>query len=137
VKSSLLVLVAAILTNASAAHAQQSREVLDCTVPVQNGQPTVSLTLSISYESASDFVVVTLNEAGQTTSLFTQMGKGEFDSSLAAGQLGFLLLEEGFSQESGVIRNAGFFLAAKGETGEITGFLSAKGNVYPLACNLR
>lgn len=139
----LLVLAAALFAaapvladNATTPAPSAAKEVLTCTVQSSTGSPQVSLNVSVQSDTSADFIVVGLNDKGTVSRLFTQADKDTVSKGMAAGSLGFLLLEENFTSENGVIRNAGFAIFTKGENG-YTGLLSAKGNLYPLTCTAK
>lgn len=130
------VLFTAAIALAGTSAFAQSKEVLGCQVPNQGGASQVSLNMSVYLDSSQDFVVVDVNDKGTTFQMFNQLQAGELANAVQAGQIGFLLAEEGVGQDAGVLRNAGFIILSKNQTG-FEGFLSAKGNIYPLECVLK
>ena len=109
--------------------------VMSCTVPVENAEPIVSLSVLVQSDSASDFVIVQVTENSETFLLFSQLEQGEVAQQMADGGLTSLLLQEDFSSDSGVIRNAGVISVAFEAGAEAgTGLMAARGHLYPLSC---
>lgn len=113
----------------------QAATVLECVVPNENAAPAVTLTVDVQEESSADFLTLNLNDGADSGVLFTQLEKGDVKAGLDAGQLGTLVLEEDFGVDNGVIRKSGLLMVSAEQDGTFSGFLSAKGNIYPLACN--
>lgn len=114
-----------------------SRNVLNCVVPVQTGNPSTSMILTLGADLSADFILLNITDGTNKAQLFSQMEKGELSRDLAKGSVSMLMLQESYSQQGGVIRNAGFFAVSKDENGAFRGFLSAMGNLYPLSCALQ
>ncbi|MBX2988516.1 MAG: hypothetical protein KF802_11530 [Bdellovibrionaceae bacterium] len=132
------VAVAALLVNAPAvAKAADVKEVMTCTVPNGNAASQVSASIVLQAEASADYVIVNVNDKGQNFRLFTQTDKGDVAQSIEKGSLGFLLLQENFTQDAGVIRNAGFLVISKRDTGAFEGLMGARSNIYPLTCTLK
>lgn len=114
----------------------QTTHVMSCTTQTEGMEtPTITVDLIVQTESTADFVMLNLVDQGQTTTLFTQLEKGELMQSLASGGLTQVFLKEDFKIEDGAIRNSGIFaIAVTGKKAE--GLLAALGNLYPLACDL-
>lgn len=116
------------------APAASQKDVLSCMVANSGGQPQVSLIVSVHYDTSADFVIVSVSDKGQVYRMFTQMNKGEVDANLAQGSLALVLLDDTFSQDAGVIRNAGLAVVNQGANGGFSGLLIAHSNIYPLTC---
>ena len=113
----------------------KAETVLDCVVPNEGAAPSVTLTVDVQEESSADFLTISLNDGNDSGVLFTQLEKGDVRAGLDAGQLGTLVLEEDFGVDNGVIRHSGLFIVSVEQDGSFSGLLSAKGNIYPLACS--
>lgn len=113
------------------------QEILACSVPVQNAASEVSMTVTLMGDLSADFVLFNVNDKGTTFRLFTQTTKGTVANGLSQGSLAFLVLEENFASDAGVIRNSGFLALNKKDDGTFGGLLSARGNIYPLSCQTR
>jgi hypothetical protein len=107
---------------------------LSCEIPVQTGTPTVKLEMSLGADTSVDFLTLTLTGTAKTETLFMQMEKGTFAKGLQDGQFSTLVLQEGFSQEAGVYKNAGIIALDKKTDGTFGGMMAAMGNIYPLSC---
>ena len=107
---------------------------LSCHVPIQDTVPRVQLDISLANDTSVDFITLNLSGPNLKETLFIQMEKGSLEKQLTAGTLGLLVLQEGASQENGVIKKSGFLALSKAETEEFTGMLAALGNIYPLIC---
>lgn len=110
------------------------KDVLSCQVAVAGAQPQVSVTMTLQGDVSADFLIVTINDKGQTFRMFTQMAKGEVDAKLSQGGLVLMLLEDTFTQDAGVIRNAGIAVVNLDEQGMFSGLLMAHSNIYPITC---
>lgn len=116
-------------------YAADATTVLDCVVPNDGAAPVVTLTVDVQEETSADFLTVNLNDGANSGVLFTQLEKGDVRAGLDAGGLGTLVLAEDFGVDNGVIRNSGLLMVSAEQDGSFSGFLSAKGNIYPLACS--
>ena len=125
-----MILSALVLFSASASMAATTT--LNCTVPAD--KVAVTMTIELSPETSVDFVTMTLVEPKGTSQFFAQLDPGEIDNQLKQGYLQMLAMTEQTGQINGVIVNTGFLALGKEANGSMTGFLSAKGNIYPLAC---
>jgi hypothetical protein len=106
--------------------------VFKCTVPAKTS--TVTVDVAVSDNEAVDFVTVNLNDK-TTINLFMQNEKGSFQKQIDAGSVTTLVLGDQFKQgDDGVIRDGGVLGLGTSTTGNWSGLLSAKGNVYPLEC---
>lgn len=114
--------------------APTSKDILACTVADGAAQPQVSVLVTVHFDASADFVIASINDKGQTFRMFTQAGKGEVEASLAQGSVVFMLLDENFSQDAGVIRNSGVMVVNAGNDGSLSGLLVAHSNIYPLTC---
>lgn len=110
------------------------KDVLSCVVPNGADPSQVSLLISVHYDTSADFVIASVTEKGLIYRMFTQMGKGEVDDNLSKGELVLMLLEESYSQDAGVVRNAGLAIIDASQDGTYSGLLVAHRNVYPLTC---
>lgn len=127
-------LVSAALVLMSSAAFAAEKTVLDCVIPSQSN--VVTLKLNVSEETAADFVTVSLSERSGGTVFFSQLEKGELAKQLAANFVNLLVLTDQTAQPDGVITNSGFLAAGRQQDGSFGGFLAAKGNIYPIACQL-
>lgn len=130
-------LFAAAIALAGSSAFAQAKDVFACQVPVQNGSVQVTLNLSAYFETSQDFVVVDVNDKGTAFQMFNELKPGELNASIQQGEVGFLLAEANVGEDAGVLRNAGFIMLSKGQNGGFEGLLSARGNIYPLACTLK
>lgn len=104
---------------------------INCTVPSEN-TPKTTVTLGMHTADNSDYLLVTLNEP--TTSVFiTQADKGEIKKAFENRSIQYLILSESSKNANGVVTKAGYISITKSDD-TIAGFLSARGNVYPLVC---
>jgi hypothetical protein len=119
-----------LLTSASAF---ADKTVLDC--QVSNGTVVVTLQVTLGDDQSIDFLTINLNEKSGQSVFFSQFEKGEFAKQIASNSLNVLALTEQTAQPDGVITNAGFMALGKADdSAAFTGFLAAKGNIYPLNC---
>jgi hypothetical protein len=106
--------------------------VFTCVVPSNTNAVTLNVTLGV--DSSIDFVTINLNEASGASVFYSQMDKGALDQQIAQGYANMLVLTDTTQQTDGVITDSGFLAVSKEADGSFTGFLAAKGNVYPLTC---
>jgi hypothetical protein len=125
-----LVLSALVFFSATASMAATTT--LNCQVPAT--KVAVKMTIELSPEASVDYVTMTLVEPKGTTQFFAQLDPGEIDNQLKQGFLQMLAMTEQTGQVDGVIVNTGFLALGKEAAGGMSGFLSAKGNIYPLNC---
>lgn len=104
-----------------------------CVVPSQGN--TVQATITLAEDTSADFVTVNLVEKTGSTQFYNQLSKGEATKSIGQGFLQMLAMTEQSGQSpDGVLVNTGFLALSKGDDGSFSGFLTAKGNIYPLSC---
>lgn len=105
----------------------------NCAVPSKTN--VVKATVLMADDQSNDVIIVNLVEKTGTTQLYTQGDKGSMTGQIAQGYLQFMALTEQTAQSAdGVILNTGFFALSKDDKGIFSGFLTAKGNIYPLSC---
>ncbi|MDG0817050.1 hypothetical protein [Bdellovibrio svalbardensis] len=105
----------------------------NCVVPSQSN--SVKATLVMADDQSADFITVNLVEKKGTTQFYTQGDKGTLTAQIEQGFLQFMAMTEQTGQTAeGVIVNTGFLALSKDDTGAFSGFLTAKGNIYPLSC---
>ena len=102
-----------------------------CAIPESKN---VSLNIDLADDQSSDFVTISLTEKSGQTVFFSQMEKGSIGNQIKNGFLNLLALTEQSGMVDGVIVNTGFLGLGKENDGSFGGFLSAKGNIYPLSC---
>jgi hypothetical protein len=111
--------------------------VFQCEVPVSGDESSVTLEMTLGDDLSIDFLTITLNDLDQSHIFFTQMAKGKLRSDIKAGKLDYLLVTEDTIQTSGIVRKSGYLVINKDEPGVFSGFISALGNLYPLACEAK
>jgi hypothetical protein len=132
--------IASILFLGLAAQAEEPSMILNfnklsCVVPVQEGSPSVNLEITLANDMSVDFVTLTLTgPKAQKDVLFIQLEKGAFEKQLSAGSIGTLVIQEGFGQENGVVKKAGFLVLNRDGAGNFSGMMAALSNIYPLSC---
>lgn len=105
--------------------------IINCSVPSENTLKTTVILKMYTVDN-SDYLIVTLNEP--TTSVFiTQADKDEIKKAFETKTIQYLILSESSKNANGVVTKAGYISITK-EDDTIAGFLSARGNVYPLVC---
>ena len=124
----LLVLSAILLSQVALADTTE----FTCVVPSNTNAVTLNITLGA--DTSIDFVTINLNEASGASVFYSQMDKGALDQQIAQGYANMLVLTDNTQQTNGVITDAGFLAVSKETDGTFSGFLAAKGNVYPLSC---
>ncbi len=124
------IIIAAALLVAQSAMADKT--VLDCVVP--SAKNNVKLNMTLADDASADFIIFTLTEATGESTLYAQLEKGDLDKQMSQGFANMLVLTDNTAQKDGVILNSGFFAVGKEADGSYGGFLSAKGNVYPISC---
>lgn len=127
------ILVAAMLLIGTSAFADTN--IVTCVVPSANN--SVTLTVDQADDQSVDFVTVNLNEKSGASMFFSQMDKGTVAQQIQAGFLNVLALTEKTGQVDGVITNTGFLALSLESAGKFSGFLAAKGNIYPLDCTAK
>ncbi|HWU43752.1 MAG TPA: hypothetical protein VN132_09950 [Bdellovibrio sp.] len=106
---------------------------LNCVVPSKTN--SVKAVITLGDDQSADFLTVNLTEQKGTSQFYNQMDKGEVGKSMDQGFLNTLAMTEQTGQTpDGVIVNTGFLALSKGQDGSFSGFLTAKGNIYPLNC---
>lgn len=125
-----MILSAMVLFSASAAMA--TTQTLTCQVPAD--KVVVSMSIELSAEASVDYVTLTLVEPKSTSQFFSQMDPGAIADQMKNGYLQLLAMTDKTGQVSGVIVNTGFLALGKEANGTLSGFLAAKGNIYPLSC---
>ncbi len=124
-------LVLASLLISSSAFADTT--LFNCTVPSSTN--SVKATFVMADDQSSDFITLNLVEKSGTTQFYTQGDKGSLTAQIGQGFLQFMAMTEKTGQTAeGVIVNTGFVALSKEADGTFGGFLTAKGNIYPLAC---
>lgn len=113
------------------------RIVFLCQVPVDTDESVVNLEMTIGDDLSLDFVTITLNDLKQSYIFFTQLPKGQLAKDIKSGQLEYLVLTEETAQSEGVVRQSGYLMISKDDTGNFSGLISAVGNVYPLNCEAK
>ncbi|MFS4458495.1 hypothetical protein [Bdellovibrio sp. HCB2-146] len=126
-------LVAAMLLVGSSAFADTT--IVKCVVP--SATNSVTLKVDQADDESVDFVAVYLNEKSGASTFFSQMDKGTVAQQLQNGFLNILALTEKSNQVDGVITNTGFLALSLESAGKFSGFLAAKGNIYPLDCQTK
>ncbi len=109
----------------------QTQAVMTCMVPAE----TVKVVMQIEMynDTSNDFITFSLDEGDQKTVFYNQGEKGKVKESIDTGRLNMLVMSETMEQVDGVIKNVGLISLSK-EDEAFTGFLAAKGNLYPLVC---
>jgi hypothetical protein len=126
-----MILSTLVLLSASASMATTQN--LHCTVP--SDKVAVKMEIELSAEASVDYVTMNLVDAKSTSVFYSQMEKGQIADQLKNGFLQLLAMTDSTAQGTdGVIVNAGFLALGKEADGSFSGFLSAQGNIYPLAC---
>lgn len=109
--------------------------IVTCVVPSETN--SVVLSVDQADDQSVDFVTVNLVEKSATSMFFSQMDKGTIAQQMQAGFLNVLALTEKTNQVDGVITNTGFLALSMESAGKFSGFLAAKGNIYPLDCTAK
>lgn len=123
-----LALTALLISHAALADTTE----FTCTVPSNTN--AVTLNISLGADTSVDFVTLTLTEKTGSSVMYSQMDKGALDQQITQGYANMLVLTDTTNQVDGVITNSGFLALGKESDGSFSGFLAAKGNVYPLSC---
>ncbi len=109
----------------------EAHEIMSCMVPAESVK--VFLQIEMYNDTSKDFLSFTLDEDGTTSVFHNQDDKDKIKENIEAGSLNMLLLTDRMSQENGVIKNVGLLSLSK-QDDAFSGFLVAKGNIYPLIC---
>lgn len=115
---------------AAFAQADGGKNVLSCAT----SDGAVSMMLTVHADTAADFLILSITDKEQSFRMFNQVTKGDVETNLATGSLLYMLLDENFSQDGGVVRNAGVFVVNTGADGAMSGLLMAHSNIYQIAC---
>lgn len=125
-----MLLVAATIALSQMSFAETT--VLNCTVPSQT--QAVKIELVLGDDQSVDFVTLNILQKSENSTFFSQMEKGQLKQQMSQGFVNFLALTEETAQVDGVIVKSGFLGLNLEQDGKFSGFLAAKGNVYPLLC---
>lgn len=128
-----MILAAATLLIGTSAFADTN--ITTCVVPSETN--AVTLNVVLADDQSVDFVTVNLVEKSAASMFFSQMDKGTVAQQIQAGFLNVLALTEKTNQVDGVITNTGFLALSQEAGGKFSGFLAAKGNIYPLDCTVK
>lgn len=127
-------LIAVLATVLLASFAQAETTLMKCVVPVEGANAVVTGEVTLGDDASSDFLTLTIVNKSETFQFFSQMEKGEVAEQMKQGFLQLLAMTEKTGQVDGVIVNTGFLALNQDAPGAFSGFLAAKGNIYPLSC---
>lgn len=97
----------------------------------------VNMNIEITNDSTADFVMMTLVEPKGTSMFYSYLEAGEAKAQMDQGFFSVMAMTEQTAEENGVIVNTGLLSLSKDDTGLYQGILLAKGNIYPMACQVR
>lgn len=104
---------------------------MNCNVPSENPKKLV-ITLKFQSDEKADFLFVQVSDPFPSTYV-TQTDKGEISKSFESKNFSYFLLSDKSQNSNGVVTNSAY-LSIENSKGTVAGFLSAKGNIYPLVC---
>ena len=111
-------------------HAQKA---IKCNVPSESLKK-ITVSLRFHTDEKSDYLFLQIITDIGTSHFLTQADKGQISSSFENKNFSYLLLSEKSQNNNGVVTNAAY-LSIENNQGTVAGFLSAKGNIYPLVCS--
>lgn len=108
-------------------------ETINCNVPSESLKK-ITVSLRFHTDEKSDYLFLQIITDIGTSHFLTQADKGQISSSFENKNFSYLLLSEKSQNNNGVVTNAAY-LSIENNEGTVAGFLSAKGNIYPLVCS--
>lgn len=134
-----LFIASLMMVSAGFAQADESVRVLklsklNCQVPVEQGNPTVTVDVTLANDTSVDFVTIAIKGPKVSETFFIQLEQGSFENQLSTGNIGTLAIQEGFAQEDGVLKKAGFLVLNKDASGNFGGMLAGLNSIFPLTC---
>lgn len=108
-------------------------ETLSCSVPSESSKK-VNITLKQQSDEKSDYLTLQITDTVSSSTYLTQADKGEITKSFSTKNFSYFLLSDKSQNNNGVVTNAAY-LSIENQHGTVAGFISAKGNIYPLVCS--
>lgn len=97
----------------------------------------VGMQIEITQDATADFVMMTLVEPSGQTQFYNYLEAGEAANQLSQGFFSVMAMTEQTAEQNGVIVNTGLLSLSKNDQGLFEGILLAKGNIYPMACQIQ
>lgn len=97
----------------------------------------VNMKIEITNDATADYVVMSLVEPSGASTFYSYLEAGEAKAQMDQGYFSAMAMTEQTAEQNGVIVNTGLISLSKDNTGMFQGILLAKGNIYPMACQVR